>query len=45
MNAKEAMEQIDQLLEKYYDNEMRELAVLARISQVVGHYKATQASK
>lgn len=39
MNSKDAMEQISKLLDKYYNNEMRELAVLARISQVVGHYE------
>ena len=39
VNSKDAMEQISKLLDEYYNNEMRELAVLARISQVVGHYE------
>jgi len=39
MNAKDAMGQISKLLDKYYNNEMRELAVLARISQVAGQYE------
>ena len=42
MNSEEAMEQISKLLEQYYNNELRELGVLARISRVVGQYEGSK---
>ena len=38
MNAEEAMQRIGILLDNYYEGE-REIATLAKISQVVGEYE------
>jgi hypothetical protein len=42
VTAEEAMERISTLLDDYYKNGLRDLQLIARVSQVVGEYEGSK---